>query len=408
MSVEPTPAKVIQPLDVDYDAIRSSTPHRMVHGVEAWLIRLRQQVINVLTAVQAYRSPAGIRAVIARLKEHRALASGGKRVVKLVNAAGRNYWRLFIPANTSPLHVPFLKGELNRFAPHSRGGHELAVVFLSVTKKCPLKCEHCFEWDNLNQKEVIGPEDINCMIENLQSMGATNIAFTGGEPMLRVREMAESIRRYKSRSQFWILTSGFNFTAANAAELRRAGAHGVVVSIDHYDPLAHDQFRGIQGSFRDAITAVKHALDQGYLTAISTCVTRENANRKYIDAFMGLAKSLGVGFVQWIEPKAIGHYAMQDVLLKPEHKAVLEEALLDYTYTDAYKNHPLVIYHEYYQRKLGCFAAGNKMVYVDTDGDLMSCPFCHRKGGSLLGDDFRQSLENLRTAGCSDYGPVMV
>ena len=329
-------------------------------------------------------------------------------MVKLVSAAGRNHWRLFIPANTSPLHVLFLKGELNRLVPHSRGGHELAVVFLSVTKKCPLKCEHCFEWDNLNQKEVIGPEDINHMIENLQSMGATNIAFTGGEPMLRVREMAESIRRYKSKSQFWILTSGFNFTAANAAELRSAGAHGVVVSIDHYDPLAHDQFRGTQGSFRDAITAVKHALDQGYLTAISTCVTRENANREYIDAFMDLAKSLGVGFVQWIEPKAVGHYAMQDVLLKPEHQAVLEEALLDYTYTDAYKDHPLVIYHEYYQRKLGCFAAGNKMVYVDTDGDLMSCPFCHRKGGSLLGDDFRQSLENLRTAGCSDYGPVMV
>ncbi|MGB2190456.1 MAG: radical SAM protein, partial [Flavobacteriales bacterium] len=307
MSVDPTSAKVIQPLDVDYDAIRSSNPHRMVHGVEARLIRLRQQAINVWTAVQAYRSPAGIRAVIARLKEHRALASGGKRVVKLVSAAGRNHWRLFIPANTSPLHVPFLKGELNRLVPHSRGGHELAVVFLSVTKKCPLKCEHCFEWDNLNQKEVIGPEDINHMIENLQSMGATNIAFTGGEPMLRVREMAESIRRYKSKSQFWILTSGFNFTAANAAELRSAGAHGVVVSIDHYDPLAHDQFRGTQGSFRDAITAVKHALDQGYLTAISTCVTRENANREYIDAFMDLAKSLGVGFVQWIEPKAVGH-----------------------------------------------------------------------------------------------------
>ena len=134
MSVDPAPAKVIQPLDVDYDAIRSSNPHRMVHGLEARLIRLRQQAINVWTAVQAYRSPAGIRAVIARLKEHRALASGGKRVVKLVTAAGRNHWRLFIPANTSPLHVPFLKGELNRLVSHSRGGHELAVVFLSVTK----------------------------------------------------------------------------------------------------------------------------------------------------------------------------------------------------------------------------------------------------------------------------------
>ena len=152
---------------------------------------------------------------------------------------------------------------------------------------------------------------------------------------------------------------------------------------------------------------MKHALDHGFLTAISTCVTRENANREYIDAFMDMAKSLGVGFVQWIEPKPVGHYAMKDVLLKPEHQAVLEEALLDYTYADAFKSHPLVIYHEYYQRKLGCFAAGNKMVYVDTDGDLLSCPFCHRKGGSLLSDDFRQSLENLRSAGCSEYAPVI-
>ena len=54
-SVDPTVPKVIQPLDVDYDAIRSSNPHRMVHGVEARLIRLRQQVINVWTAVRIAR-----------------------------------------------------------------------------------------------------------------------------------------------------------------------------------------------------------------------------------------------------------------------------------------------------------------------------------------------------------------
>ena len=117
MSVEPSSAKVIKPLDVDYDAIRSSNPHRMVHGIEARLIGLHQKAINVWTAMRTYRSPAGIRAVIARLKAYRAIASGGKRVVKRVRVSGRIYWRLYIPANTSPLHVPFLKGELNRLAP---------------------------------------------------------------------------------------------------------------------------------------------------------------------------------------------------------------------------------------------------------------------------------------------------
>ena len=62
-----------------------------------------------------------------------------------------------------------------------------------------------------------------------------------------------------------------------------------------------------------------------------------------MDAFMNLAKSLGVGFAQRIEPTAVGHYATQDALLKPEHQAVLEEAPLDHISTDAYKGHRLKI-----------------------------------------------------------------
>ena len=82
----------------------------------------------------------------------------------------------------------------------------------------------------------------------------------------------------------------------------------------------------------------------------------------------------------------------------------MEECFLSCNADDAYREHPIVIYHGYYQRRVGCLAAGNLGVYVDTNGDFMSCPFCHKKNGSLLASDFEQSLNDLEAMGCDSYG----
>ena len=72
----------------------------------------------------------------------------------------------------------------------------------------PLRCEHCFEWDNLNKPEALTTSDIDTMVDNLLSVGTANIAFSGGEPMLRVHEIVNTVRRCRDESQFWVLTSG--------------------------------------------------------------------------------------------------------------------------------------------------------------------------------------------------------
>jgi MoaA/NifB/PqqE/SkfB family radical SAM enzyme len=242
------------------------------------------------------------------------------------------------------------------------------------------------------------------MIEKLQSIGTLNISFTGGEPMLRVKELVNAIQKYKHKSAFWILTSGFNFTADNAAALKAAGLTGLIVSIDHHDAYQHDIFRGKEGSFRDALYAVKYSIENEFITVVSTCITRATATREYLDQFMLFAKDLGVGFVQFFEPKAVGHYAMKDVLLAPEQIEILEEVLLTYNNELAYKDFPIIVYHGYYQRRMGCMVSGNRAVYVDTNGDFLSCSFCHQKSGSLLDPDFKESIEKMSITGCVDYG----
>jgi hypothetical protein len=49
-------------------------------------------------------------------------------------------------------------------------------------------------------------------------------------------------------------------------------------------------------------------------------------------------------------------------------------------------------------------ASGNRMVYVDTNGDFMKCPFCHEKSGSLLDENFETTINEMNMESCSSFG----
>ena len=120
-------------------------------------------------------------------------------------------------------------------------------------------------------------------------------------------------------------------------------------------------------------------------------------------SYMDLAKKLKVSFVQFLEPKAVGHYANKDVYLNQEQIDILEKFFMKMNFTEAYINYPIITYHGYYQRRQGCLSAGKKGMYIDTDGDMNACPFCHKKTGHVLYDNFETNLELLKSEGCSSY-----
>lgn len=394
----------INSIDVDYSKIRASKKQKIIFGSYKRKFHRKRLLKNTIIIFELYKTPLRVMRILNLLRKRRNLLLAGNNIKKVVSVANKHFWRINIPAWESPFFDAFLKSELHHLEPHNYSVHRLTLTYLAITKKCPLKCEHCFEWENLNKKEKLSTENIDTMIENIQSIGSTNIAFTGGEPMLRVNEIIRAVKKYKDNSAFWILTSGFNFTSKNAQALRVAGLTGVVVSIDHYDPYQHDVFRMTEGSFRDALTAVKLGIENDLVTVISTCITRANATREYLDEFMRFSKDLGVGFVQFLEPKPIGHYAMKDVTLKTDQIKVLEEVFLSYNQQAEYLDFPVIVYHGFYQRRVGCMASGNRMVYVDTNGDFLKCPFCHNKKGSLLDEDFESKINEMNIESCTDYG----
>jgi MoaA/NifB/PqqE/SkfB family radical SAM enzyme len=119
--------------------------------------------------------------------------------------------------------------------------------------------------------------------------------------------------------------------------------------------------------------------------------------------YADLAKSMGVSFIQILEPRAVGHYKDKDVSLSEEQEKILDEFYFKMNYDKKYIKYPIVSYPGCHQRKIGCFASGNRSLYIDTDGDLHACPFCQTKMGKALSDKLDESIERMRDHGCHQF-----
>ncbi|TXE09302.1 radical SAM protein [Gelidibacter salicanalis] len=328
---------------------------------------------------------------------------GHHALQKMVYAHGKYYMGLYTPGWNGSGYDTFIASQLNDFKKINAKVNRFNTVFVAVTKKCALQCEHCYEWDNLNKKDTLTTEKLMQTVAKLQHYGVSQIQFSGGEPLLKIESIIEVLRNANKTTEFWIATSGFKLTNQNAYNLKEAGLTGVIISLDHFIPEKHNAFRGFKDAYYWVAEAIKNANQNNLVVALSLCVTKGFISEENLMSYMHMAKKMGVGFVQFLEPKAVGHFANQDVHLQKEHIQILENFFLKLNYNKAYRAFPLITYHGYYQRREGCFSAGIKGIYLDTDGDINACPFCHKKTGNVLDASFEQHLATLKNAGCSSY-----
>jgi MoaA/NifB/PqqE/SkfB family radical SAM enzyme len=130
-------------------------------------------------------------------------------------------------------------------------------LILFINSICNMKCEHCFYWRSLNQRDDLTLEEI---LELSRSLGRIeNLNLSGGEPFIR-KEFAEICRqfiRHNGVRQIYVPTNGY-FTewtvekVANVLEEPSLDLFVVELSLDGM-PAFHDEFRVARDAFRKAM-----------------------------------------------------------------------------------------------------------------------------------------------------------
>ena len=119
--------------------------------------------------------------------------------------------------------------------------------------------------------------------------------------------------------------------------------------------------------------------------------------------YLKFAHSLKASFIMLLEPRETGHFKDEDVRLPEESMKLLDSFYLKVNSLPEFDKYPAVVFPGYHQRRTGCFGAGIRYLYIDSEGSAHACPFCQEKMGNCLEEDFSEIIPRIRKRGCFIY-----
>lgn len=167
------------------------------------------------------------------------------------------------------------------------------VVVWNMTQRCNLKCVHCYAHavDPSDHKDPISHDKAKEIIDDLAQFGAPVMLFSGGEPL--VREDLVDLAKYATSKgmRAVISTNGTLITKKKAKELKDVGLSYVGISIDGAEEV-HDKFRGVTGSYKQALKGVENCLAEGLKVGLRFTINKRNAPE--IPHLFDLIEDMGV------------------------------------------------------------------------------------------------------------------
>ncbi len=276
-------------------------------------------------------------------------------------------------------------------------------VSLAVSDTCNVSCSHCSFYSSAKKqvRHLLTIEECKKSIADAQTLGATVIAFVGGEPLLRdgFEEIIQSVD--KNLSVTTVFTNGW-FLKEKAQKLRSAGLNNVYVSIDSSNKDKHDEIRGKKGLFEKAIRGIKAAKECGLTVGISCCISKEDFASGELNRIIELGKKIGVHEIMIFDKIPTGRLGNCEELVDNNWGNIIVSSVEKYNNDQSYPGIVSYAYTSNYQG-YGCIG-GTRYLYISPYGDIAPCDFNHATFGNLLEEplyaiwDRMSSLKEFRQA----------
>lgn len=165
------------------------------------------------------------------------------------------------------------------------------LVVWNFTKRCNLKCKHCYSNSGKAVDELSLEERLN-VIDQLNDAGVVAVSFSGGEPLSDPDFWKVAEHASKKGMHVSVATNGTLINEKAAKRLKKINIGYVEISLDAHTPSIHDGFRGVSGAFNRALRGIENCVREGLLVGIATTVTKLNLSE--IPGIVDLAEELGV------------------------------------------------------------------------------------------------------------------
>ncbi|MFN4340658.1 MAG: pyrroloquinoline quinone biosynthesis protein PqqE [Azonexus sp.] len=181
----------------------------------------------------------------------------------------------------------------------SLGGQGIPLwLSLELTYRCPLKCSWCnnpLDFEDYDSQELSTAE-WKQVLDDARRLGALQLGFTGGEPMLR--DDLEELVGHADRIGFYtnLITSGIGLTEERLLALKAAGLKHIQLSVQAARAELTDALVGARahaGKMEAARLIKKH----GFPMVLNVPLFRQNIGE--IDAMIDWAAGMGIEYIEF-------------------------------------------------------------------------------------------------------------
>jgi len=152
------------------------------------------------------------------------------------------------------------------------------VVVWNVTRRCNLKCIHCYAHaKNTAFENELTTEQGKRLIDDLADFGSPVMLFSGGEPLVRKDLPQLAAYAVEKGMRAVISTNGTLITPEMARNLKEIGLSYVGISLDGMEEI-NDRFRGVNGAFRSALEGIKNSQAAGIKVGLRFTINKFNVN----------------------------------------------------------------------------------------------------------------------------------
>jgi pyrroloquinoline quinone biosynthesis protein E len=270
-------------------------------------------------------------------------------------------------------------------------------LLAELTYRCPLQCPYCSNpVDFARRSEELSTADWMRVLGEARQLGAMQLGFSGGEPLLRhdLEALITEARRLGYYSN--LITSGVGMDEERVARFKQAGLDHIQVSFQASSEELNN-FLGGTASFQHKLDMARAVKAHGYPMVLNIVIHRQNIDQ--IEDIIRMTIDLKADFVELASTQYYGWSKLNLDALLPSREQLRAAEAVARRYQEQMKDRMKIIYvvPDYYEeRPKACMNGwGSIFLTIAPDGTALPCHAAQQLPGLSFPNVRDHSIEEI-------------
>ncbi len=249
-------------------------------------------------------------------------------------------------------------------------------LLCELTYACPLQCPYCSNpVEMANFKKELSTDDWIRVMREARKMGATQLGFSGGEPLTRpdLEELIAEARQLGFYTN--LITSGLGMDEKRVAAFKKAGLDHIQVSFQASSADLNDLIAGTD-AFEHKLEMARAVKKHGYPMVL--CFVLHRQNEPYVREILDLAVTLDADYVELATTQYYGWAFHNKDYLIPTREQLANAELVTKEFQEKLKGKMKIFYviPDYFEDRPKKCMDGWGAIFLTITPDGLALP-CH-------------------------------